>query len=124
MQVFATGASVLEPSIVEAQSRPDMDAAPAPDTTTCRVQVRGRVQGVGYRYSTVSQARALGLSGWVRNRADGSVEAVLQGPAPAVARMREWMRHQVPGARVDELVAQDLPAPVESFQGFEQRPTV
>ncbi|HYF16496.1 MAG TPA: acylphosphatase [Ramlibacter sp.] len=92
------------------------------DTTTLRVQVRGRVQGVGYRYSTVRQASALGLAGWVRNRADGSVEALLQGPADAVERMREWMRHQVPGARVDEMVVEELAA--EGLQGFEQRATV
>ncbi len=52
-----------------------------------RVVVSGRVQGVWYRGWTVDEARARGLDGWVRNRRDGSVEAVFQGPAEAVAEM-------------------------------------
>ena len=54
---------------------------------TRRVVVRGRVQGVGFRWWMVEEAQALGLDGWVRNRRDGTVEAVLRGPADAVAEM-------------------------------------
>lgn len=49
-----------------------------------RLRIRGRVQGVGYRYWAVGRARALGLRGWVRNRSDGSVEAVADGPQDAL----------------------------------------
>ncbi|MGF1592829.1 MAG: acylphosphatase, partial [Kiloniellaceae bacterium] len=56
-------------------------------TTTLRVVVSGRVQGVWFRAWTEREAKALGLDGWVRNRRDGSVEAVLAGPDDAVAAM-------------------------------------
>ena len=51
------------------------------------VSIRGRVQGVGYRFWTVRQAEALGLKGWVRNEPDGSVTALVGGPDDAVAKM-------------------------------------
>lgn len=84
--------------------------------------VRGRVQGVYFRESTVQQARALAVSGWVRNRRDGSVEVLMQGAPPAVAALREWLRHGPPAARVDALVVAPWsdPTPIE---GFERRPT-
>jgi acylphosphatase len=95
---------------------------PAP-TDTRRVRVHGLVQGVGYRYSCVRQAQALGLAGWVRNRADGTVEAMLQGPAAQVARMCEWMRDGVRGARVDRVDVEPVEVPGPGFTGFEQRAT-
>jgi len=92
------------------------------ETQTWQVRVRGRVQGVGYRYACVQQARVLGLAGWVRNRADGSVEALLQGPREQLERMTAWMRQDVPGARVSGMdVAEVNAAP--AFSGFEQRPS-
>ena len=69
-----------------------------------RLIVTGRVQGVYYRVSFETQARALALSGWVRNRSDGSVEALIAGDAPALARMVEWARCGPPLARVDEVI--------------------
>lgn len=89
---------------------------------TWLVRVRGSVQGVGYRYDCVKRARALGLAGWVRNRADGSVEALLQGPELALLEMREQMRQGPPAAVVRELDVepQDGHPPVE---GFQQLPT-
>ena len=61
------------------------DAGPGmSDTITVRVRISGRVQGVWYRGWTVDEARRLGLSGWVRNRRDGSVEAVFSGPEHVV----------------------------------------
>jgi acylphosphatase len=56
-----------------------------------RVTVTGRVQGVGFRYGTLQEARQRGLSGWVRNLADGSVEVVAQGPAAAVDHLVDWL---------------------------------
>ncbi|WBY03555.1 acylphosphatase [Ramlibacter tataouinensis] len=100
-----------------------MAAAAEPDLVTRRVRVRGLVQGVGYRYACVQRAEALGLAGWVRNRIDGSVEALLQGPPAQVDRMCEWMRTGVPGARVDRLLAQDVPPPAGRIDGFAQQPT-
>lgn len=62
------------------------------EATTIRVRITGRVQGVWYRGWAIGQARQLGLSGWVRNRQDGSVEAVLHGPELAVRTMVERCR--------------------------------
>jgi acylphosphatase len=67
------------------------------------VVVSGRVQGVGFRYSTVERARSLGLGGWVRNRADGSVEAVFEGPPEQVRSMVDWCRRGPRGALVEAL---------------------
>jgi acylphosphatase len=65
-----------------------------------RIVVRGRVQGVGFRYATVSQARRLGLAGWARNAADGSVEILAQGDPVAVQQLIVWCRQGPPAARV------------------------
>ncbi len=67
------------------------------------VRVTGRVQGVFFRGWTVEQARALGVAGWVRNCADGSVEAHLAGEAQAVERLIGRMRNGPPGAEVASL---------------------
>ena len=61
--------------------------AAASGVRTARVRIEGRVQGVSYRYWTVEEARVLGLAGWVRNRRDGSVEALFSGAAERVAEM-------------------------------------
>ena len=71
------------------------------------VMVRGRVQGVGYRAFVEHEALAHGLEGWVRNRRDGSVEAVLAGPREAVDAMIEACRRGPPGGRVDVLDQRD-----------------
>lgn len=67
------------------------------------VEVRGRVQGVGYRWFVRSRAEELRLSGWVRNRPDGSVEAEAEGDAEALARFVEALRLGPPGARVEHV---------------------
>jgi acylphosphatase len=72
------------------------------------VTIRGRVQGVGYRYWVEQQARALGLEGWVRNRRDGSVEALFAGPADVVSDMVALSRRGPSSARVDAV--QEEPA--------------
>ncbi|WP_332814214.1 acylphosphatase [Ramlibacter sp.] len=101
-----------------------MAAPQAPARAARLVRVRGLVQGVGYRYACVQQARALGLTGWVRNRLDGSVEALLQGPPGQVERMCRWMHADVPGARVDAIEAREVPPDVDALDGFDQRSTV
>ncbi len=90
---------------------------------TCTARVRGRVQGVGYRESCVQQATALGVTGWVRNRADGSVEAMLQGDADVVERMCAWLRRGPPMARVDGVELVELPSPAPRLERFERRST-
>ena len=69
-------------------------------TVRRRVQVEGRVQGVFFRDSCAREARVLGVVGSVRNRGDGSVEAVFEGEADAVERMVAWCRHGPPRAVV------------------------
>src|SRR4051794_23846254 len=68
-----------------------------------RVVIHGRVQGVGYRMWTEDTARERGISGWVRNRRDGTVEAVFAGPAETVEAMLEACRRGPPGTRVDTI---------------------
>jgi acylphosphatase len=67
----------------------------------CRVTIRGRVQGVGYRAFVEHQAMARRLEGWVRNRRDGSVEALLAGPADVVSDMVALCRRGPASARVE-----------------------
>jgi acylphosphatase len=66
-----------------------------------RVVVRGFVQGIGFRYSALDAARARGVAGWVRNRRDGTVEAVFEGESNAVEAMVRWCEHGPRGADVD-----------------------
>jgi len=77
------------------------------------------VQGVGYRESTRREAARLGLAGWVRNRADGAVEAVAEGPAPAVEALVAWMRSGPPWAEVTGVQADAEPP--EGLVGFRVR---
>jgi acylphosphatase len=72
-----------------------------------QVWVSGGVQGVFFRAWTQAQARELGVSGWIRNLPDGSVEAHLAGEEGAVTRMVERMRHGPSNARVDDLAVED-----------------
>lgn len=91
--------------------------------TPRRLLIRGLVQGVGYRWSMVEEARRLGVAGWVRNRHDGSVEAVVCGAPAAVDRLVEWARRGPRGARVDSVEVVDAVESVDLMNGFEQRPT-
>jgi acylphosphatase len=87
-----------------------------------RVAIRGRVQGVGYRDAMVDAACAFGICGWVRNRGDGTVEALVQGDRDAVERLLTWCRRGPPAARVIEVVTLDAPTHA-ALVGFERRPT-
>jgi acylphosphatase len=95
----------------------------APPIETRLVRVRGRVQGVGYRYACVRKSRELGLTGWVRNRMDESVEAMLQGPPEVVARMCGWMEDGIESALVERVEVSDVGPPYQRFETFEQLPT-
>jgi acylphosphatase len=68
-----------------------------------RVIVRGQVQGVSFRVLARDRARTRGVLGWVRNRPDGSVEAVFEGDEGDVAQLVEWCRHGPPGAFVESV---------------------
>ena len=72
-----------------------------------RVFVSGRVQGVWFRESCREQAVALGVTGWVRNLADGRVEVVLEGPEAAVERVVQWCRNGPSRAHVERVEVQD-----------------
>ena len=79
-------------------------------TKRVRVVATGRVQGVWFRDSCREQARAEHVGGWVRNRADGAVEAEFEGAPDAVDRMIDWCRHGPPRARVDAVDVVSIPA--------------
>ncbi len=72
--------------------------------------INGRVQGVGFRYATRRRAESRGVGGWVRNNADGTVEAVFEGEPEQVDALVAWCRRGPSGARVDE-VKVELEAP-------------
>lgn len=91
--------------------------------STRKIRVSGRVQGVGFRYALRDEARRLGVHGWVRNRVDGSVEALLRGDDAAVAALVAWAQRGPRAARVDAV--RDEPHATEAegpFSDFEIRP--
>ena len=89
--------------------------------TAKRLIISGRVQGVGYREWMVAKARDLGVSGWVRNRLDGSVEALVAGDVAAVEELSRLCRR---GPRMAQVVSidEEMADPPESF-GFRQVPS-
>lgn len=100
-----------------------------PDSPLTAIQVRiyGRVQGVWFRGWTVTAATGLGLAGWVRNRADGSVEAVFVGPPADIETMIAKCREGPPGARVDNVVRKTSATELleeDLASGFHQLPSV
>ncbi|GAB1538839.1 acylphosphatase [Scytonema sp. NUACC21] len=92
-----------------------------PQSKQIRVHVfiSGRVQGVGYRYTTVETASQLGLTGWVRNLSDGRVEAVFEGSQEIINQMIRWCHEGPPAAMVKDVdVKYEEP---EGLRGFEVR---
>ena len=85
-----------------------------------RLVITGIVQGVGFRYAMLAQARLLGVTGWVRNRRDGSVEAMVSGDAGQLAAMLDWSRSGPGGAAVDNVMIETAGG---DYQDFELRPT-
>ena len=87
-----------------------------------QVVIRGRVQGVGFRYWTMREAIRLGVAGWVRNRSDGSVEALVAGAPAGMEAILEWARRGPPAARVSHVDWTPAEAPAKT--GFHREATV
>ena len=97
------------------------------DSTTVitrHLRITGRVQGVGYRWSMAQQAQALGITGWVRNRRDGSVEALVCGATDSVQALIDWAQRGPVMARVEMVEVCEALGTAEVLSGFEQRETV
>ena len=92
------------------------------DRIARRIHITGKVQAVWFRAWTVEQASELGLDGWVRNRLDGSVEAVAAGPAARVEELIARCHRGSPASRVDKVNVEETPGIVAA--GFAQKPTV
>lgn len=89
-----------------------------------RLVIHGLVQGVGYRWSIVREAERIGgLSGWVRNRRDGTVEAVVAGDPAQVAELIAWAETGPPAARVSRVLVSEANPVGLPASGIEQRPT-
>jgi acylphosphatase len=87
------------------------------DNARVHLRIYGQVQGVFFRASTEAEARRLGLTGWVRNRPDGSVEVVAEGPKAKLEELLAWCRHGPPRAQVDRVEVEWGEAGGE-FSGF------
>lgn len=85
------------------------------DTITHHLLITGKVQGVFFRDSMRSEAQKLSVTGWVRNRRDGSVEAVVQGSPEAVAAIVNWAHHGPPAASVDTVTIQSIEGQYDGF---------
>jgi len=90
---------------------------------TVTMTVSGLVQGVGFRFSLRAEAERLGVHGWVRNRRDGSVEALVTGDPDAVESVIAWAHEGPPGARVDDVDVDVVEGTGEPASGFEIRAT-
>ncbi len=89
-----------------------------PETEAFRAVVRGRVQGVGFRYHAIRQARNLGLRGAVRNTDDGSVEVIAEGDRAGLAAFVAWLRRGPAGAHVRDLEIAPIP-PTGLYEDFD-----
>ncbi|XP_061337137.1 uncharacterized protein LOC133284165 [Gastrolobium bilobum] len=98
------------------------DSTNSSSTKTERVVIKGRVQGVWYRNWTIENATSLGLKGWVRNRKDGSVEALFSGSTDAVQEMEQRCRRGPPDAVVTGIEV--FPGDDDPGTGFQRKPTI
>lgn len=87
---------------------------------TRRLSIRGRVQGVGFRDAMVREARRLGVTGWVRNRHDGSVEAAVNGSDAQIRAIVAWVHQGPPGAHVLHV---DVASDEGEFPSFSRYPS-
>lgn len=93
-----------------------------PVRVKARLKIHGRVQGVFYRQSTREKARELGLSGWVKNMPDGTVEALAAGPEEVVKQLIEWCGNGPAYARVDRVDVQLIPQEEVDGEPFPEGP--
>ena len=89
---------------------------------TRRLRIRGQVQGVNLREALRQRAKQLKITGWVQNRLDGSVEAIVQGEAFAIDAIVDWAHQGPPGARVDSLDVETADAE-GNYDSFDKKPT-
>ncbi len=94
----------------------------ADDTSAMRLRIEGRVQAVGYRNFVIAEARRLGLDGWVRNRADGSVEVLASGETKAVEALIAACARGPEGSQIKHIDLESVAPPEE--KGFHRRPSV
>ena len=92
------------------------------DLTTLRLRVEGFVQAVGYRHFAIGEATKLALDGWVRNRADGTVEILVSGTTKAVEAFVAAAMRGPPGSRVKNVELHNAEPPAE--KGFQRRPSM
>jgi acylphosphatase len=89
---------------------------------TRHLRITGSVQGVGYRWNMAQEARRLGVNGWVRNRLDGSVEAVVSGSEDVVLVLIEWVQQGPPLAKVDGVTLNQASGEFSSFDQRDKEP--
>lgn len=92
------------------------------DLTSLRLRIEGFVQAVGYRHFAIQKATDLGLNGWIRNRSDGTVEAVISGGTKAVESFVQACMKGPTGSRVENVELSPAQAPEEP--GFKRRPSL
>ncbi|MDE2467007.1 MAG: acylphosphatase [Alphaproteobacteria bacterium] len=92
------------------------------DLTCLRFRIEGHVQAVGYRNYVIAEARRLGLDGWVRNRSDGTVEALAAGPTKAIESFFVVCSRGPSGSRVENVQMEKAEPPTE--KGFRRRPSI
>jgi acylphosphatase len=92
------------------------------DITSMRLRIEGSVQAVGYRYFAMEEARKLSLDGWIRNRSDGTVEALVSGPTKSVEAFVAACARGPDGSRVKSIDLHNAEPPEE--KGFHRRPSL
>lgn len=92
------------------------------DLTHMRLRIEGRVQAVGYRNFIIAEAQRLGVDGWIRNRSDGTVEALASGETKAVEALITACMRGPEGSKIDNVELHNSEAPAE--KGFRRRPSV
>jgi acylphosphatase len=92
------------------------------DFTSLRLRIEGQVQAVGYRNFIIEEARKLGVDGWVRNRSDGSVEALVSGETKAVEALIALCAKGPEGSRIKHIDMENVETPDE--KGFNRRPSI
>ena len=97
-------------------------AEPDSELTHLRLRIEGFVQAVGYRNFVIAEATRLGVDGWIRNRTDGTVEALLSGPNSVVETLVGLCMRGPPGSRVSNVEMHKAEAPPE--KGFRRRPSI